>query len=978
MEFALDDFVTSPSWARIEKCKKADLLIVANCYDVQVPYNARKPELKQLLCAKLVEQGVLPKPAVKAADAAAAVDTAGDAPVADVKVAEVATMLAAGVEPGPVTDPLVGGGMTTEDLRIALQIKEVETRNKQLEVQAMHLRLRVLELENGAPVASTPVSPVGRSSVFAPVFDISKHIALVPPFRESEVDSYFSAFERIAAALSWPKEFWSLLLQCKLVGKAQEVCASLSIEDSLDYGRLKKTVLQAYELVPEAYRQKFRNREKTANQTYVEFVRDKSVLFDKWCQALDVKSVAEMRELILLEEFKKCLPERIVVYLNEQKVASVTKAAVLADEFLLTHKSVFYMPAAPRGSNQMPERRNRSPRPMRKSPSPAASEGRECFYCHEPGHLIAVCPALKKKGQNKTGKSPSGVGFINTASPPVRHTEPLPEPEVNAEIDPRFEPFVSHGFVSLTGEESGKVPVKILRDTAAYHSFMLSSVLPLSNETSCFSDLLVWGIKMSELNAPLHMIHLHSPRVSGRVKVAVLPRFPISGISFILGNDLAGGNVFPLPEVVTYPISVASACCPASDSADVSVPNVFPVCAITRAQARKLGETVDLSESFMATLDEGKPSVSVSPTTECDVVKCVIEPDCFPADADLSLNVTREMLISAQRNDPSLTLCLSSVVAAEEDSQLCVFFARFSGPYTVERKISDTDYVVQTPDRKRKSRICHINMLKRYFSRVGTPSSTPAAPVMSVSAAPPQYHLADDGLAERSVLMPAARLRNSEMLSNLEGFLSHLSVSARKPDVICFLLVLSEVTILVTKTPLEAEQGDGAAWGNRSVFRQFSPDEIFTAKLEAGSLSFISAVSLMLQAIEQLSNIPPMFTVPLIATVSFLTSPLSQCVDCSGTYWLPCITQGYYKLAPVFSKHLALSLLPHRPYDCTIDLLPGASLPMVSFTTSPDLNVKRWGGIFGINVRRYHLSILLPGRGGFFFVGNNAWDILSA
>lgn len=25
-----------PSWEKIEKCKKADLLIVANCYDVQV------------------------------------------------------------------------------------------------------------------------------------------------------------------------------------------------------------------------------------------------------------------------------------------------------------------------------------------------------------------------------------------------------------------------------------------------------------------------------------------------------------------------------------------------------------------------------------------------------------------------------------------------------------------------------------------------------------------------------------------------------------------------------------------------------------------------------------------------------------------------------------------------------------------------------------------------------------------------------
>ena len=178
---------------------------------------------------------------------------------------------------------------------------------------------------------------------------------------------------------------------------------------------------------------------------------------------------------------------------------------------------------------------------------------------------------------------------------------------------------------------------------------------------------------MSAFNAPLHMIHLHSPLVSGHVKVAVLPRFPIDGISFILGNDLAGGKVFPLPEVINGPISVASVCCPASVSSAVSVPNLFPVCAFTRAQARKLGENVDVGESFMATLDEGEPS-SVSPATECEKVNCVNPSELFPADKDLSLNVTREVLIDAQRNDPSLTSCLSSVVAAEEDGKPCVFF----------------------------------------------------------------------------------------------------------------------------------------------------------------------------------------------------------------------------------------------------------------------------------------------------------------
>ena len=264
----------------------------------------------------------------------------------------------------------------------------------------MHLCIRAMELDRPSPPpVLTPVSmpfPHGSPGHF----DVSRQIALVPSFHESEVDSYFNAFERIAATLKWPKDLWSLLLQCKLVGKAQEVCASLSIDDSLDYAVVKATVLRAYELVPEAYRQKFRICEKSANQTYVEFAKEKSVLLDKWCAACKVTKFDQFRELILLEEFKKCLPERIGVYLNEQKVETLAKAAVGADEFVLTHHAVFpsvrheYFPVASVGKNP----RVQASTPLRSSQSPS---DRECFYCHKSGHLIANCPTLRRKdGQN--------------------------------------------------------------------------------------------------------------------------------------------------------------------------------------------------------------------------------------------------------------------------------------------------------------------------------------------------------------------------------------------------------------------------------------------------------------------------------------------------------------------------------------------------------------------------------------------------
>ena len=42
---------------------------------------------------------------------------------------------------------------------------------------------------------------------------------------------------------------------------------------------------------------------------------------------------------------------------------------------------------------------------------------------------------------------------------------------------------------------------------------------------------------------------------------------------------------------------------------------------------------------------------------------------------------------------------------------------------------------------------------------------------------------------------------------------------------------------------------------------------------------------------------------------------------------LSSVPQVYHDLAPVFSKEQALSLPPHRPYDCAIELLPGAPHP---------------------------------------------------
>ena len=88
-------------------------------------------------------------------------------------------------------------------------------------------------------------------------FDLAKQVRLVPKFVEANIDEYFPHFEITATNMKWPRESWAMLLQTALTGKAQKAYTTLSAEDCTNYDTVKKTILQSFELVLEAYRQKF-------------------------------------------------------------------------------------------------------------------------------------------------------------------------------------------------------------------------------------------------------------------------------------------------------------------------------------------------------------------------------------------------------------------------------------------------------------------------------------------------------------------------------------------------------------------------------------------------------------------------------------------------------------------------------------------------------------------------------------------------
>ena len=78
-------------------------------------------------------------------------------------------------------------------------------------------------------------------------FDITKHIRLVPPFQDVEVDKYFLHFEKVAENLKWPKHYWTMLLQSVITGKPREIYTQLSVPQASDYDSVKQLILKGYE-----------------------------------------------------------------------------------------------------------------------------------------------------------------------------------------------------------------------------------------------------------------------------------------------------------------------------------------------------------------------------------------------------------------------------------------------------------------------------------------------------------------------------------------------------------------------------------------------------------------------------------------------------------------------------------------------------------------------------------------------------------
>ena len=160
-----------------------------------------------------------------------------------------------------------------EKIHMQMQREEIQAEIRLTDITADKDRSHV-EIE-----AKREQSQESRQSKFKP----EKATFLLPVFSEEDIDRYFCTFERLAAKHECPEDQWVTILVPKLIGKAHRVFTSL--DQPGDYHVVKESILKAYAITPDGYRQQFRNLRKSFSQTFSEFAYELKRLFQEMAQS---------------------------------------------------------------------------------------------------------------------------------------------------------------------------------------------------------------------------------------------------------------------------------------------------------------------------------------------------------------------------------------------------------------------------------------------------------------------------------------------------------------------------------------------------------------------------------------------------------------------------------------------------------------------------------------------------------------------
>ena len=350
-----------------------------------------------------------------------------------------------------------------------------------------------------------------------------------------------------------------------------------------------------------------------------------------------------------------------------------------------------------------------------------------CYKCGKAGHIAIRCQLGKGPERNQTQpRKPQGA--VTTAR-----------------VDKSYRPWTKRGVIR--SPHGGPVEVSILRDTGASQSLLLRSKLPKGVIEATRETVMIEGIGWKRVKIPLCKITLKSQWKNGPIKVGVVDKLPMRGISLILGNEIETKGCHPKkPARMNAKHGKKMAKMGAKNEekkmARMNAQHGDKMAAEPRGRhkrhSRSQSEKVERKEVNLPHLNKQKEKRTSrqrkdeGPTNNGDKF-----PNTYREDKRKIRGPSHRAKKEFKKGDEVLLL------SANKGSHCG---GQYIGPYVISQRIDKRTYRIDTHEGKKKRQVCHTNKLKRYVRQEG----------------------------------PPRKIKNSEMPNKFEEKLSQLSVSERE------------------------------------------------------------------------------------------------------------------------------------------------------------------------------------------------------
>ena len=162
----------------------------------------------------------------------------------------------------------------------------------------------------------------------------------MPYFDEKtdEMDGYLRLFERVCQSYGLDRDQWSIRLASCLTGKGKDVFKCMPDDDTGDYDKLKKALLDRYRLTEDEFKKRFFGSRLKDSETITEFSTRLSYYLDNWVNLSGADKTYEgLRDLFIREQCLFNCNKDVTMFVKEKAPSSLEEVLKAAEHYMRAH-----------------------------------------------------------------------------------------------------------------------------------------------------------------------------------------------------------------------------------------------------------------------------------------------------------------------------------------------------------------------------------------------------------------------------------------------------------------------------------------------------------------------------------------------------------------------------------------------------------------------------------------------------------------